>query len=220
MNLFDILGPVMIGPSSSHTAGASKIGFIANSLLGETPLKAEILLWGSFATTGKGHGTDIALVAGLLGMRPDDSRLPNAFELAKQAGMVFSFGIANLREAHPNTAVLLLEGTNGKKLSIRASSLGGGRINVDEIDGMAVSFGAQHNTMIINNNDAPGAIATVTGTLAQQKINIANMQVFRSGRGKQAVMVLECDEFLHNELKETLCGKNGILNVTIFNINE
>ena len=128
MNLCDILGPVMVGPSSSHTAGAVRIGYISEKLLQDHVRKAEILLHGSFATTGIGHGTDKALVAGLLGMRPDDIRIPTSFELAKKNGMEFSFSTVTLKDAHPNTAVLRLTGQHGRKIEVQAASIGGGRI--------------------------------------------------------------------------------------------
>ena len=162
MRLFDVLGPVMIGPSSSHTAGAAKIGYTAQKLLGEVPAQADIGLYGSFATTGKGHGTDRALVAGLLGLRPDDPRLPDSFALAAQRGMQFSIHPVELRSAHPNTAVLTLTSRTGRQLSLKAASVGGGRIRVTEIDGVPADFGGDSNTLIIHNEDTPGRIAEVT----------------------------------------------------------
>ena len=141
MRLFDVLGPVMIGPSSSHTAGAARIGYTAQKLLGEIPAQADIGLYGSFATTGKGHGTDKALVAGLLGLRPDDPRLPDSFALAAEQGMAFRIHPVELRSAHPNTAVLTLTGREGRVLSMKAASVGGGRIRVTEIDGVPADFG-------------------------------------------------------------------------------
>lgn len=126
MNLFDILGPVMVGPSSSHTAGAVRIGWMTQKLLGEQPVEAKILMYGSFAATGKGHGTDRGLVAGLLGMRPDDERIPDSFEIARKMGLSYSFGIANLTSAHPNSVVLEVKGKSGRTLEVQACSLGGG----------------------------------------------------------------------------------------------
>ena len=157
MRLFDVLGPVMIGPSSSHTAGAAKIGYTAQKLLGDIPVDADIGLYGSFATTGRGHGTDRALVAGLLGLRPDDPRLPDSFELAREQGMKFSIHPVELRSAHPNTAVLRLTSRTGRVLSMKAASVGGGRIRVTEIDGVPADFGGDSNTLIIHNEDTPAA---------------------------------------------------------------
>ncbi len=218
MRLFDVLGPVMIGPSSSHTAGAAKIGYTAAKLLGETPARAEILLHGSFATTGKGHGTDKAIVAGLLGMQPDDARLPDSFDLAQQAGLAFEIGTVELREAHPNTAIVSLTGHAGQVLTVRAASLGGGRISVTEIDGVKAAFGGENNTLIIHNDDTPGTVAIVTTQLAIRAINIASMQLFRSAKGGRAVMVLECDQPLPDALADALRAERGILSVTTLNV--
>jgi L-serine dehydratase len=213
MRLFDVLGPVMIGPSSSHTAGAAKIGYTAQKLLGEVPAQADIGLYGSFATTGKGHGTDRALVAGLLGLRPDDPRLPDSFALAAQRGMQFSIHPVELRSAHPNTAVLTLTSRTGRQLSLKAASVGGGRIRVTEIDGVPADFGGDSNTLIIHNEDTPGCIAEVTMALALRRINIASMQVFRAAAGGYAVMVLECDSHIPHALErqrpEDHAGRSG-----------
>lgn len=218
MRLFDVLGPVMIGPSSSHTAGAAKIGATAAKLLGEAPVQASILLHGSFATTGKGHGTDKALVAGLLGMAPDDAHLPDSFAIAQQQGLCVTIDTVDLRDAHPNTAVLTLIGKSGHSVSVRAASVGGGRICVQEIDGMKASFGGENNTLIIHNDDTPGTIAAVTTQLASRNINIASMQVFRTGKGEHAMMVLECDQPLRGDLSAALRKEAGILSVTRLNV--
>ena len=220
MRLFDVLGPVMIGPSSSHTAGAAKIGYTAQKLLGDLPVEADIGLYGSFATTGKGHGTDRALVAGLLGLRPDDPRLPDSFALAQQQGMKFRIHPVELRSGHPNTAVLTLKSRTGRVLSMKAASVGGGRIRVTEIDGVPADFGGDSNTLIIHNEDTPGCIAEVTASLAMRRINIASMQVFRAGTGSYAVMVLECDSHIPHSLVQQLAGMPGILKVTCLNVDE
>ena len=188
MRLFDVLGPVMTGPSSSHTAGAVRIGLTARKLLGEPPAEAEILLHGSFAATGRGHGTDRALVAGLLGMQPDDEAIPRSFALARAAGLRFSIGSVVLRGAHPNTALLRLAGPSGRKLEVMGASIGGGRINICQIDGITTNFGADHDTLIVHNLDTPGHVAAVTGCLSAREINIATMQLYRSTAGGYAVM--------------------------------
>lgn len=196
MNLFDILGPVMVGPSSSHTAGAVRIGLMGRRLLGGTPKKAEILLHGSFALTGHGHGTDRALVAGLLGMAPDDARIPDSFRYAQEAQMDYVFGTVNLRDAHPNTALLRLDDGNGQQVEFAAASLGGGRIRVEELDGQKVAFSGDLPTLIIQNRDQPGHVAEVTSMLSHRGINIATMQLFRDRRGGHAAMVIEMDQAL------------------------
>ena len=175
MTIFDIMGPIMVGPSSSHTAGAARIGYLTRKLLGDEPRRAELLLHGSFAATGAGHGTDRALVAGLLGMRPDDARLPRAFELARAAGMEVSLGRTVLRGAHPNSVLLKVEDASGRRLEVTASSLGGGRVQVCAIDGLEARFTGEMPTLIIRNQDRPGMVAEVTGVLSRRKVNIAAM---------------------------------------------
>ena len=218
MRLFDVLGPVMTGPSSSHTAGAVRIGLTAWRLLGSRPLNAEIQLHGSFAATGRGHGTDKALVAGLLGMQPDDPRIPQSFELARQAGLQFSIGSVTLRGAHPNTAVLHLTGEDGRSLEVVGASIGGGRISICQIDGITTNFGADYNTLIVHNLDTPGHVAAVTGCLSDHAINIATMQLYRSTAGGYAVMVLECDQPIPDEVIAELRQKPGIVKVTSLNL--
>lgn len=218
MRLFDVLGPVMTGPSSSHTAGAVRIGLTARKLLGEPPAEAEILLHGSFAATGRGHGTDRALVAGLLDMQPDDEAIPHSFALARQAGLRFSIGSINLRGAHPNTALLRLVGASGRKLEVMGASIGGGRINICQIDGITTNFGADHDTLIVHNLDTPGHVAAVTGCLSAREINIATMQLYRSTAGGYAVMVLECDQPLPESLVTEIRALPGIVKVTSLNL--
>ena len=218
MRLFDVLGPVMTGPSSSHTAGAVRIGLTARKLLGEPPAEAEILLHGSFAATGRGHGTDRALVAGLLGMQPDDEAIPRSFALARAAGLRFSIGSVVLRGAHPNTALLRLAGPSGRKLEVMGASIGGGRINICQIDGITTNFGADHDTLIVHNLDTPGHVAAVTGCLSAREINIATMQQYRSTAGGYAVMVLECDQPLPDTLVAEVRALPGIVKVTSLNL--
>lgn len=221
MNLFDVMGPVMVGPSSSHTAGAVRIGRAARRLLDEgTPQSAEIGLSGSFAATGRGHGTDRALVAGLLGMRPDDERIPESFELAKQAGMAFSFEEITLPGEHPNTARLHLAGKSGKGISVVASSLGGGRIEVVEINGLRVSLSGDLPTLIVKNRDKPGYVSDVTNMLAHRGVNIATMRLYRDYPGGTAVMVIETDKAVPAEGLDWLKRIEGILQVISISCDE
>ena len=189
MDIFDILGPVMVGPSSSHTAGAARIGKMARTLLGGEPMEARIHLHGSFAETGSGHGTDRALVAGLLGMNPDDMRIPFAFQEAEKAGLHFTVDKIDLRDAHPNTAVIEVRDAHGKQLELQAASIGGGRIVVNKLDGIDVSFTGDYNTLVVRNHDENGALAAVTTILSQLRINVANMSLCRHKRGGDALMV-------------------------------
>ena len=220
MDLFDIVGPIMVGPSSSHTAGAVKIGLVARKLLGEEPVKAEIFLHGSFALTGKGHGTDRALIAGLLGMHADDLRIPESFAHAKKAGLEFSFSNKEIKNAHPNTAQIKLTGKTGRTLDIVAESIGGGRIHVSYIDGIEANFYCEHNTLIVHNQDVPGHVAAVTTALMQRQINIATMQLYRSEQGGYAVMILECDEPIPADIEQWLLHIDGIKKITVFNQDE
>lgn len=216
MDIFDILGPIMVGPSSSHTAGAARIGYMARALLGAQPVKARIHLHGSFAETGIGHGTDRALVGGLLGMKPDDLRIPTAFEEAEKAGLDYTIDTVDLREAHPNSAVVEVWDKTGRQLQMRASSLGGGRIMVNQLDGIAVNFTGNYNTLLIRNQDAYGAVAAVTGQLSRMRINVANMSLCRNKRGGDALMVIETDQHLRPLQVDTLRRLNSILSVTYY----
>lgn len=216
INIFDMMGPVMVGPSSSHTAGAARIGNMGRTLLGEEVARADIGLHGSFAETGFGHGTDRALLAGLLGMKPDDLRIPNAYEEANRAGMAYSFRTVELRDAHPNTALLELTGKSGKKLTLQASSIGGGAIVVNKIDGIDVNFTGDFNTLIVRNQDESGSVAAITSILSQGHINVANMSVNRHRRGGDALMVIETDQHIKPRQVEFLSELPGILSVTYY----
>lgn len=220
MNLFDILGPVMVGPSSSHTAGAVRIGYVARKLLEEEPQTAHITLHGSFATTGSGHGTDKALIAGLLGMKPDDIRIPNSFTLAKEVGMEFSFDTKTVKDAHPNTAILSLCGVTGKRVELQASSIGGGRIMLNKLDGIDVNFAAERPTLVVHNIDMPGHVAKVASMLYESKVNIATMQYYRSKRGGDAVMVLELDQGISIDIVSWVEKQQGITKVTYIDMQE
>ena len=216
INIFDMMGPVMVGPSSSHTAGAARIGNMGRTLLGEEVARADIGLHGSFAETGFGHGTDRALLAGLLGMKPDDLRIPNAYEEANRAGMAYSFRTVELRDAHPNTALLELTGKSGKKLTLQAASIGGGAIVVNKIDGIDVNFTGDFNTLIVRNQDESGSVAAITSILSQVHINVANMSVNRHRRGGDALMVIETDQHIKPRQVKFLSELPGILSVTYY----
>ena len=193
MDLFDLIGPVMIGPSSSHTAGAARIGLTARMLLGEKIVRADIGLHGSFSKTYHGHGTDRAIVGGLLGMPVDDERLRDSLQIAREWGLAYSFSSVNIRGAHPNTVRLTITGKSGAMLTMEAASVGGGNIEVHRIDGLQVNFTGKENTMIIRHVDITGAIANVTGIVARKGVNIANMQGYRREAGGDAMIVLELD---------------------------
>lgn len=218
MQLFDIIGPIMVGPSSSHTAGAVKIGYVARKLLDEPISEAIILLHGSFLATGKGHGTDRALIAGLLGMEPDDSRIPNSIEIAKDKGMDIQFGEISLKDAHPNSVLLKLTGKYGRSLDIIGESLGGSIINISSIDGLSANFSGDYPTLIVHNMDQPGHVAEVTSMLSHKSVNISSMQLYRESRGGNAVMVLECDQEIPTQAIEWLKKLEGVEKVTYYSL--
>ena len=201
MDIFEIIGPIMVGPSSSHTAGAVRIGLVARKLLARPPIRAELLLHGSFAATGRGHGTDRALVAGLLGFEPDDTRIPDSFAYAEEAGLNFRFDTVQLRDAHPNSVLLRLWAeSDGAPMEVVGASIGGGRIEIREFNGIKLRFSAEAPTLIVKNRDNPGSVADVSYLISRRGINIATFQVNRSSRGGEAVMVIECDTPIHQEL--------------------
>lgn len=214
MNVFDILGPVMVGPSSSHTAGAVRIGYVTRVMLAEEPVEAQIILHGSFAATGKGHGTDTAIVAGLLGMKPSDINIPQSFEIAKERGLDVTFQKSVIKDAHPNTAIITVKGCEGRTIKIQASSIGGGRIMVNRIDDIEVNFTGESNTLIVHNIDVPGNISRITSLLAKNNINIATMQLYRHEKGGFAVMILETDQDVTKEIIEESQCLTGIIKVT------
>ena len=215
MNLFDMIGPVMIGPSSSHTAGAARIGRVARQLLGEKPVKAVISFHGSFEKTYKGHGTDRAVAGGLMDMTVDDERLRRSLHLAREENLDITFQPVRLRDAHPNTVVVEATGETGKHITVQAASVGGGRIRVQFIDGLEVGFSGDKTTLVIRHTDAPGVIATVTQLLSNARINIATMRVFRQEAGGPAIMAITLDALPSGDLLEALRHLPRITDVTL-----
>lgn len=210
MNLYDIMGPVMVGPSSSHTAGAVRIGLISGKLLGEKVRKAEILFHGSFYATGTGHGTDRAVIAGLLGLAQDDLRIPESLELARKQGMEWTFGRAYLKDVHPNSVKLCLTGENGRKLEVVASSPGGGRVEICQMDGLKTAFSGDMPTLVVHNHDDPGHVAAAASMLSKEGINIASMRLSRDRRNGSAVMVMECDQEIPEKTVRQIENMKGI----------
>ena len=213
IDVFDIMGPIMVGPSSSHTAGAVRIGRMARTLLGEPPVTAALHLHGSFAETGVGHGTDKALVAGLLGMAPDDLDIPASFEIAAKEGLKFSFDEVDLRDAHPNSVKMEVAGASGHRLKMQASSTGGGRIMVDKLDGVWVSFSGDFHTLIVQNMDNQGNLTDVTNALALARVNVANMSLHRSSKGGNVMMIIETDDPVPDPIVELIEKQPGILQI-------
>ena len=184
----------MVGPSSSHTAGACRLGLLARGLVGGTPQRALLQLHGSFARTGEGHGTDKALVGGLLGFRPDDERLRTALDIAEREGLAYSFEKTTIAEdAHPNTVRISLE-HNGVSAIMTGSSLGAGRVLVTDIDGYPVEVTGNYHTIVMFAEDRKGSIARISSILAEHEVNIATLKLTRKHRGGDAFMVIECDD--------------------------
>ncbi|AFQ45597.1 L-serine ammonia-lyase, iron-sulfur-dependent subunit beta [Desulfosporosinus meridiei] len=203
-NVFDLLGPIMVGPSSSHTAGAVRLGGMARKILGEEPVEGTIFLHGSFAKTGKGHGTDLALLAGLLGMLPDDERIPDASKLAQEQGLSVKYEVIDLGDVHPNTVKFDLKGKTGVHLQVIGSSIGGGTIVIGKINEYEVDIRGDYPTLVVLHQDHPGVVAQVTLLLATAQINIASMRVAREKKGAQALMILETDQTIDKAVLELM----------------
>lgn len=193
VSLLDIIGPVMVGPSSSHTAGACRLGLIARALVGGTPDKAKVELHGSFARTGTGHGTDRAIAGGLLGYQPDDERLRESLAAATDAGLEIAFENTKLRgDHHPNTTRITVW-KDGRSATLTGSSLGAGRILVTAIDGFPVDVTGSYTTLVVVAHDEPGIVAQVATALAEEKVNLATMRLSRRQKGGDAIHVYELD---------------------------
>ena len=193
MGVFDVVGPVMIGPSSSHTAGAARIGLMAREILKDEPVDVQITLYGSFAKTYKGHGTDKALVAGLLGFSADDIRLRTSFDIAAERGMKVRFLRSEEEADHPNTVKIAMTGKAGKQMEVLGVSLGGGKMEIRQINGADVLLNGEEHTLITVHRDTPGVIAQTTTVMAIGHINVSNMRVFRSAKNETAVMIICTD---------------------------
>lgn len=204
VSLLDIIGPVMVGPSSSHTAGACRIGLLARGLVGGTPHAAHVELHGSFARTGEGHGTDKAIVGGLMGFRPDDERLRTALEIAEREGLQYRFEKTTLEDAvHPNTVRITV--TRGDRTAVMVgSSLGAGRVLVTEIDGFPVEVTGNLHTIVLVAADVKGSVARIATLLAEHDINIATLRLSRKQKGGDAFMVIEMDEQPDEDVRDAI----------------
>lgn len=214
-SLFDIVGPVMIGPSSSHTAGAARIGALARRILGEEVAKAHIILYESLALTGRGHGTDLALLGGLLGLASHDPELVEAAQRASAAGLTVSWQLEQRSPTgHPNTVYLELWGRSSEvSTHILAESRGGGKVRVVSIDGFPVDMAGVHPTLLVYHHDRAGAVAQVGAKLAQGDINIAFMELARTERGKDALMVMELDQEPTVEILAEIAGLSVVTKI-------
>ncbi len=204
ISVFDIIGPVMVGPSSSHTAGACRIGNLAREIVGKNIKKALIYLHGSFKETYKGHGTDKAIIGGLLGFATDNYNIKNSFEIAKENNFEYEFIPIDLEDVHPNTVKLELFSDDGEKTTIRGASVGGGNIIINEINKINVDLRGQFYTLITTHKDKPGMIAKISLILQQFEINIANMHVLRDHKEGFATAIIELDQNLEEIVIELL----------------
>lgn len=198
-DVFSIIGPAMVGPSSSHTAGAVRIGRVARHILGDLPEKADILFFGSFADTYRGHGTDLAIVGGLLDFDTDDSRIPSAIAIAGQLGMDIAFKEGKGQFPHPNTAKLIVR-RGEREITVTGASIGGGNIEVLGVNDFDVKFTAMYPTLILFHDDRPGMIADVTRVLSRENVNIGHMSVDRKGRSGEALTVIDTDSSLTEDV--------------------
>lgn len=195
LSIFDVIGPNMIGPSSSHTAGAVSIALMARNLFSEEIKSVRFTLYGSFSKTYQGHGTDRALLGGILGFSTDDERIRDAFVHAKKLGIAYEYIIDELTVTnHPNTADIELTGVTGRKMTIRGESIGGGKMKIVRINHIDVEFTGEYSTLIVHQMDKPGVVAHITQALSEYNVNIAFMRLFREKKGAAAYTVVESDE--------------------------
>lgn len=217
IGVFDVLGPIMIGPSSSHTAGAARLGKIAKTIVNKPLKEVTFLLHGSFKETYKGHGTDRALIAGLLGMNPDDPRLKDAPQLAHNKGLITHFLPADLGQVHPNTVKFLITDVDDVKWEVLGSSIGGGLVEINEINGNKVQITGEYPTIITCHDDIPGTVAKVSALLYKETINIAFMKLVRSQKGMGATMTFEVDHSIPDYIIEAIKNIEGMNRVIVIN---
>lgn len=216
-SVFDILGPIMIGPSSSHTAGAERLGRVAKRISNCEFKSVTFYLHGSFAKTHKGHGTDKALVAGILGMETYDERIKNSFDIAKEKGIGIEFIETDLGDVHPNTVKIVIHECNGVDVAVTGSSIGGGSIIVTNIDGDAMEFTGDYPIIIIKHTDKKGMISKISFALAMNGINIATLKVGREVKGEIATTVVETDTNIAKEVVNELSKIDGVISVRAVN---
>lgn len=214
-NVFDIIGPIMIGPSSSHTAGANKIGYLARKIVGEDIKEVKFWLHGSFAKTYKGHGTDRALLAGIMGMLSDDERIRDAYEIADTIGLRYSFLELEMENVHPNTVKMDIISKSGNTWEIIGSSIGAGKVKIIEINGMQMEFDGEYYTLITTHKDLPGVVAHITGELASGGVNIAFMKLYREEKAKNAMLIVEADQDIPNDVVEKIKENSNVLSIKV-----
>lgn len=216
ISVFDVLGPNMIGPSSSHTAGAASLSFLARKMINGALKKVDFTLYGSFAKTYRGHGTDRALLGGIMGFATDDKRIPNSFDIAKAQGVEFSF-IANEEEevSHPNTVDIAMTNEEGHTMVVRGESLGGGKVRITRINQVDVDFTGEYSTVIVIHKDTPGMVAHIASCLSDAGINIAFMKLFREEKGQTAYSIVESDNELPDSIREQIMENPNVRDVMV-----
>jgi len=212
-SVFDIIGPIMIGPSSSHTAGAARIGKVARSLFRRQPEWVDIHLYGSFAKTYKGHGTDVAIIGGILDFETDDERIIHSIKIAEADGMVIRFLEEDAVPDHPNTVKIRMGDEKGE-MEMVGISIGGGKIEIIELNGFVLKLSGQHPAILVEHTDKFGAIANVATVLATREINIGHMEVSRKEMGKKALMTIEVDQNIEDTVLDEIEKLPSILAVT------
>ena len=216
ISVFDVLGPNMIGPSSSHTAGAAVIAGLARKLIAPPLTRVAFTLYGSFAKTYRGHGTDRALLGGILGFATDDARIRDSFRLAGERGLTFSFATDETEtELHPNTVDIRMENTAGRVMTVRGVSLGGGKVKIIRINGVKVDFTGEYSAVIVVHRDTPGVVAHITRVLSDHNVNIAFMRLFRESKGHTAYSIIESDGSLPDGISGQLMGNPNIQDVML-----
>jgi L-serine dehydratase len=212
---FDIIGPAMIGPSSSHTAGAARLGKVAKIIAGDEIKAVKFMLHGSFAKTYRGHGTDRALVAGMLGLDPWDERLRDSLSMAQERNLIIEFSEHDLGDMHPNTVKFVITKMDDAVVEVVGSSIGGGNIIITEVDGDPIEFTGAYPTLIINHADVPGMVSSVTAIMYKENINIAFMKVYRSSKGAMATMIFETDNVVPDSLVEEISKLTNINSIRV-----
>ena len=216
ISAFDVLGPNMIGPSSSHTAGAARIAYLAQKMIGGKLVRADFTLYGSFAETYAGHGTDRALLGGILGFEQDDRRIRGSFAIAEDAGLAYSFTPNyDETEIYPNTVDIRMRSDAGRVLTVRGESVGGGKVRITRINGVEVDFSGEYSAVIVIHLDRPGLVAHISKCLCDRNVNIAFMRLFRESKGSTAYSIVESDGILPEGLTEDLFKNRYVHDVMI-----
>lgn len=215
MDVFDIIGPIMVGPSSSHTAGACRIGKYARGILSEEPMNAVIKLSGSFKKTYKGHGTDKAIIAGLLGFNEDDERIRESIEIAKKEGRNFTILEEDIENTHANTTEIIMTKANGEKVVIQGSSIGGGNILITKINDAKVNINGLFDVLVVGHVDIPGMVYKITKVLYQWKININGLSLHREEKSGNAVAIIEVDDRIDDKLCDEMREVENVKYVTL-----